>query len=517
MKNQNYILKIKNLINKFATIFGRPAKTSESCDIRNTESRDTCLRRDFGGQVKSQKLAMDSLNCPYCGSPKFVKKGFRVKKTEKIQLYRCSSCQRVFTPYITKGKHYPMETILDALSLYHLGYSLEQTCQLIKTRTGLYLPPSSLADYLAEFTKLCRFSRMREYALKKYSPQSRLDPGSSFGSNDPGSSRAMVITATLAHRQLYRYRFHQAKCELMIKEEFQHRRFEPLKEFLEMVPVECPHQYFQHPDAEVETGISESGPSGTNGTSDQKIKPISGTVCRASEAPLTFSKKQMIVRAKQNYATRTAEFVLQSVKDRKLRHEALQKFMLYNDSVTVATEVPVYITRDDLEHMQTQLGFQIYKAIKTPRGWQAESHDSPEVEGTRQKQIANSSTSECLRTPSEVSLGDLPKLITGHIDFLQIRNGQIHILDYKAGAEKERPIEQLTLYAMALSRLTGLRLFEFKCAWFDEKDYFEFYPLHVLHKPRKTQRRRKVYTMEGTYKINQNEEKMIEIRPMVQL
>ena len=58
----------------------------------------------------------------------------------------------------------------------------------------------------------------------------------------------------------------------------------------------------------------------------------------------------------------------------------------------------------------------------------------------------------------------LPKLITGHIDILQIRNGQIHILDYKPKAEKERPIEQLTLYAMALSRLTGLRLFAFKCA-----------------------------------------------------
>ena len=55
----------------------------------------------------------------------------------------------------------------------------------------------------------------------------------------------MVITATLAHRQLYRYRFHRAKADLMIKEEYQHRKFVPVKEFLEMVPVECPHQYFQ--------------------------------------------------------------------------------------------------------------------------------------------------------------------------------------------------------------------------------------------------------------------------------
>ena len=145
--------------------------------------------------------------------------------------------------------------------------------------------------------------------------------------------------------------------------------------------------------------------------------------------------------------------------------------MLYNDSVTVATEVPVYLTRDDMEHMRTQLGF-------------------------------------------DVPMPTLPKLITGHIDFIQIRNGMIHLLDFKPNAEKERPIEQLTLYAMALSRLTGLRLFEFKCAWFDEKDYFEFYPLHVLHKPKKALRRRKVETDEGTYAVNKERDKISQIRPI---
>jgi hypothetical protein len=65
---------------------------------------------------------------------------------------------------------------------------------------------------------------------------------------------------------------------------------------------------------------------------------------------------------------------------------------------------------------------------------------------------------------------------------VQIRNGQVHIMDYKPQAAKECPIEQLTWYALALSRLTGLRLFEFTCAWFDEKDYYQFFPLHVVKK-----------------------------------
>ena len=310
----------------------------------------------------------------------------------------------------------------------------------------LKINPSTLANWLAEFSEYCPFARMREFALKKYAPQN------------------MVIQAILAHRQLFRYRFHQAKCKLIIEDDYKHRNFGALKEFLEMVPGECPHQYFN---------------------------PPAGGGLRASEAPMVFSKKQMIVRAKQNFATKTCKFVLQSVKERRQRHEVLQRFMLCNDSVTVATEVPVYLTKDDLEHLQTQLGFEIYNRKNT--------------------------SEEPKRTSQEFFTFDtnkLPKLITGHIDILQIRNGQIHILDYKPKAEKEKPIEQLTLYAMALPRLTGLRMFDFKCAWFDENDYFEFYPLHVVHKPKKGRRRRKITTPEGIYLINQIREKLERIRPL---
>ena len=446
------------------------------------------------------------VKCPYCSSVNFQKRGFRQKKLERVQLYLCLDCRKTFTLHITKGKHYPLNIMLDAISIYNLGYSLETTCRIVNKRqqkttlasgslasihTDVVVPdlsknsilqknnfvksfklslkkgvdprgvepllpdltgqiphrrrptqnsvyafmiqPSTLSNWLSETAELCRFSRMRPYALQKYAPKD------------------MIASATLAHRQLYRYLFHRAKCDLIISEDIKHRRFGPLQEFLAMVPGECPHQYFSE-------GL------------------------RASEAPLTFSKTQMIVRAKQNYANKLCAFVLQSIKENKQRHHALQKFMLANDSVTVATEVPVYITKDDLEHMQTQLGFEMYRpAADVVRPLESQS---------------------------------LPKLITGHIDILQIRNGQIHILDYKPNAGKERPIEQLTLYAMALSRLTGLRLFEFKCAWFDENDYFEFFPLHVLHKPRKGRRRRKVYTMEGVYKINQEDKKISSLRPI---
>jgi hypothetical protein len=83
----------------------------------------------------------------------------------------------------------------------------------------------------------------------------------------------------------------------------------------------------------------------------------------------------------------------------------------------MATEVPVYLTSDDIEHFKNKdftFNFENY------------------------------------RTP-----------ITGHIHILRIRNGLIHILDYKPNAEKVNAVNQLTIYALA-SR-TKLAVKDFKC------------------------------------------------------
>jgi len=408
-------------------------------------------------EVFSPKPTMDSLACPYCSSSNFTRRGFRQKTHERVQLYLCNQCLKTFTPHTTaSGKHYPLDCIFEGISLYNLGYSLDEACQKLKAATDLTISTVSLSRWVHEFENLCRFSRMRAYATRRYPPEEA------------------VISATLAHRQLYNFKFHRAKSELIIEENYAHRQFDALHDFLLNVPAECPHQFFQE-------GL------------------------RASEAPLTFSKAQMIVRGKQNFANALATLVLQGVNIRKERHQALEDFMLYNDSVTVACEVPVYLTRDDLLHLRTQLGFQIY--LKNKKGSAAEIDRS----------------SESISLPKadppaggEADIADitkLPKLITGHIDIVQIRNGMIHILDYKPEAAKQQPIDQLTIYAMALSRLTGLRLYCFKCAWFDEKDYFEFYPLHVLHKPKKMNRRRKIQTQEGTYEINKNASKIETTKP----
>jgi hypothetical protein len=105
---------------------------------------------------------------------------------------------------------------------------------------------------------------------------------------------------------------------------------------------------------------------------------------------------------------------------RRGRHEAIQRFMIANDSATVAVEVPVYLY----------------------------PHEAPDL--------------------------NLSGVLTGHIDILQIRGRQLWILDYKPDARLEtRAKFQLYLYARALSARTGIPMRRIALAYFDDRDYFQ--------------------------------------------
>ena len=336
--------------------------------------------------------------CPYCSSKNIVKRGTRQKKYETQQRYLCNDCQRSFVPQLVKGKSFPLKVILDGLSFYNTGYTLAESCKFLKENYGLEVKDSTLSEWVKEFEPLCRYSRVRPYGLKLFSPHQ------------------VIQTTHLYHHQVYDFSVHRGKLALLLQE-YKNNKFDNLREFLEAIQGECPHQFFKD-------GL------------------------RASEQKVDFSLDEVIIREKQNFATRLAKLLLQAVSDNKLRHKSLQDFMLRNDSVSVAVEVPVYMEEMDIEHMQEELKFKI--PVK------------------------------------------LDKVLTGHIDILQLRNGAVHILDYKPQDKDKRrikPVTQLTLYALMLSRLTGLRLYDFKCAWFDENSYFEFFPLHMVYKLKERSRK----------------------------
>src|SRR3989344_9371226 len=207
-------------------------------------------------------------HCPHCKSKKFVKRGIRKKKLEMVQLYKCADCSRTFTAQFIKGKHYPINLIIDGLSYYNLGFGLEDTCRILSRKFGLRdgVASATLANWINEYSPLCRYARLRQFAIKMCKPEQTIE------------------VMNMAHRQIYRFLYHRPKMRLTLQE-FKNRHFEPLKEYLDGVSSETPHQYFQE-------GV------------------------RISEIKTKFDKSQMIVRAKQNYANRLASFVLQTVKDR---------------------------------------------------------------------------------------------------------------------------------------------------------------------------------------------------------
>ncbi len=330
--------------------------------------------------------------CPACGCTHTVKKGKRRNRLQILQVFQCTECLHRFTGVAGKNRTYPLKIILESISTFNLGYSLTETQRVLRKRFHRDIPERTISSWLTEYRPLTTYARLRSAGRKLFSPES------------------VIRAHTFHHQQVYRFQVHRAKLELLTKATpqpatYPGSEFSPLKTYLESIETHFPHDLFQ------------------------------ATEHRSSKFPAEIRPPVM---RKENFATRLAALALPTAPNNKKRHETLQRFMLINDSVTVAVEIPVFLTREDVNYYRMR-GFD-------------------------------------LAFESDV--------ITGHIDFLQIRNGYIHILDYKPDARRETHAHvQLTIYALALARRASLPLKVFKCGWFDEKDYFEFFPLQGVYMP----------------------------------
>jgi hypothetical protein len=137
------------------------------------------------------------------------------------------------------------------------------------------------------------------------------------------------------------YRIHQGKLDYILKTR-EHQSFQPIADYLTDMAENCPHHLFQ-----------DSG----------------NTSNRASQGKAAFNLDAVEIKAKRNHACRMAELVLQTVTNNKRRHDEIQRFMLINDSVTVAVEVPIILTPDDIAHMQRQLGAPGHMKVALPHFW----------------------------------------------------------------------------------------------------------------------------------------------------
>ena len=337
------------------------------------------------------------IKCRNCNSKNTIKKGMRKTKIGNIQKYYCRDCCKYFADK-QDYKQYQIQTILKAISTYNLGYNLNQVSNLLKSRNKIKVPLSTISSWINQHKPVCTFARLRKESIENYSP------------------KTIIQKQTLSHIQPYTFKFHQAKLNILLKENPQ---FSKLKDYIAKInSKEFPHHIFTY--------------NKDNNSNNQ----------RASK--LKFSHLKIKIQQKKNLANKLIALALNLAKNNKDRHNAIQDFFLTNDSTTIAAELPVYLTNWDAGYYNNQRGFTF-------------------------------------------PLNNYQTPITGHIDLIQIRNNLLHILDYKPNAHlnQEQTTKQLTLYALALSRKLNLELKYFRAGWFDENNYFEFFPLHAVYEKAK--------------------------------
>lgn len=305
--------------------------------------------------------------CPICNYNKnVIKSGIRKIKNEIIQTYYCKSCSKRFTDRKIKRTSYNPKHIITAITYFNFGHTLDQTVKTMSKKYKIKIPISTLSYWIHRFKN--------EFLFIKFRTTYKIEP------------ETLIRTKKLQHQQPYLFQVHSLKLNILGKQ------FPKLKYYINSMIENPQDQLFQNK-----------------------------SVLRCSE--LAKILKIEIPRTKQinnNLATKLTNLGLALVKAKKERHQVIEDFFLINDSVTIASEVPVYV----------------------------------------------------LKTES-----DFGNDLVGHIDLIQIRNNKIYILDYKPEiVNKNIAITQLSLYAKALSTRTKIKKSEFICAYFNDNNYIQFNP-----------------------------------------
>jgi len=195
----------------------------------------------------------------------------------------------------------------------------------------------------------------------------------------------MIQQTVFKHGWFYYYRVHHLKTHKLTA------NLPALKKFLIDNFSNCPNDYFQQ------------GPRGSSLKIDLGINAIKIKGHEISQSAYI---------APKNYKT---------------AHSNVELFLLENDPYTIAVEVPLWLTSNEIKN---------YEAIFNT--------DEP---------------------------------LTGHADILRMEDNKIWIWDYKPNAEKEKyASSQIFFYSLMLSKRTNIPLSFFRCGYFDENNAFVFSP-----------------------------------------
>lgn len=279
--------------------------------------------------------------CPYCGGREATKSGKRHTLAGPVQLFRCAACSRKFSNRAAAHVTYPIHAIIETLSLYDRGYTLAESARRAGKRHRVTITKQLAATWKARYADRFPYFRVRDAVAAAHPPHT------------------LILSARLHHGQVYDFSYHRGKAARLAAAHDQARSpasqtrapagaggqgrghdkhdtsfFAPLIRFLESVPTDTPHDLFR------------------------------AQATRASQTKERFSLSEVAITERRNAAVEMARFVIPTVSRNSERHPRLQEFMLINDSVTMAIEVPVYLTATDVAHFTETLGFSIPLALE---------------------------------------------------------------------------------------------------------------------------------------------------------
>ena len=340
--------------------------------------------------------------CPHCGGRNLTRRGTRKKKLEIVQLWRCASCKRIFTPgpAALHNKTYPLRMIL--VGAHRLQPRLH--------------------------ARRDRRAPQEENATARVSPSTITRGSTSTSSTAPIAACAPTACARfpadqtirsikLYHRQVYGYAYHRPKLEFVRAGTLDDKRagdtrFAALADFLESIPTTCPHDLFRRDD-------------------DPKA--------RASQATPAWADVSRII-----------------VNQQAERGDARRPPSSSRPSATTSCA-----TR---------------RCSGSCSPTTASRSRSRSRSGSTRPTSPRSSASTASSSRRAVGDGRARRSPATSIS-CRCATAAVHVLDYKPDARTNKPIAQLAIYALALTRrVPGLKLFDIKCAWFNEDEYCEIFP-----------------------------------------
>ena len=260
---------------------------------------------------------MEKVKCRYCNSKNIIKKGKRKTKLLVKQIYYCKDCDKKFILSDIKNKTFSTKIIMEAISYYNLGNTLEKTSKIVNSKYKIKTNQKTIHNWVKEFKKICTYHRLRKEIIKDYN------------GND------IICEKLFRHIQPYLFKYHKAKINYFIND-----YFSSLRDYLKTIRENCPDSLFLEPNVR----------------------------CSKLNLPAKFR-----INHTYNYACKLAKLALEVASNNKERHEVVQDFMLANDSCSVAVEVPVYLFLDEARKFDIFRDVEIEKAITLLRLFKEES------------------------------------------------------------------------------------------------------------------------------------------------